>query len=189
VIATIVLFASLGLDTLAVSLGVGISGLSRARWLRLGLTFAAFEGGMPIVGLLVGRRLGPNLGAFAAYLAAVLLLAIGVFAIRDALDDDGDAARSLAQASMTGRSLLLTGFSVGLDELAAGFSLGVLGAALGPALGYIAVQAFVLTIAGLFLGERVGARLGERAELASGVALCLLAVALVINEATGAGFL
>jgi putative Mn2+ efflux pump MntP len=187
-IATVILFASLGLDTLAVSLGVGISGLPRARWLRLGLTFAAFEGGMPIVGLLVGRWLGPNLGALAAYLAAGLLLAIGILAIREALGDD-DLTDTVAEASMTGRSLLLTGFSIGLDELAVGFSLGVLGVSLGPALGYIAVQAFVLTIAGLFLGERVGARLGERAELASGIALSLLAVALIVNEATGVGFL
>jgi len=95
-IATAVLFASLGVDTLAVALGVGISGLPRARWLRLGLVFAAFEGGMPVVGLFVGRRLGPSLGALAAYLAAALLLGIGILAIREALSDDEKLFREVA---------------------------------------------------------------------------------------------
>jgi len=187
-IATVILFGSLGLDTLAVALGVGISGLPRERWLRLGLTFAAFEGGMPVAGLLIGRFFGPNLGGVAPYLAAGLLLIIGILAIREARQDDNGIDKAF-EASLSGRALLLTGFSIGLDELAVGFSLGVLGVALGPALGYIAIQAFVLTIAGLFLGERIGGRLGERAELAAGIALTLLAVALIVNEATGNAFL
>ena len=187
-IKTILLFASLGLDTLAVALGVGISGLPRSRWLRLGLTFAAFEGGMPIVGLLIGRRLGPHLGSVATYLAAALLLAIGLLAIREALEKEANEPDA-ASTSLTGRALSMTGFSIGLDELAVGFSIGVLGVSIGPALGYVAIQAFALTILGLFVGEHVRGRLGERAELASGVVLTLLAMALIVNEATGRGFL
>lgn len=181
-IATIALFASLGLDTLAVALGFGLAGLPRARWLRLGLALAAFEGGMPVVGLLAGQRLGPALGAAATYLAAGLLVLIGVLAIREA----GEGPETVEHRKE--QPLLLTGLSVGLDELAVGFSLGVLGVSIGPALGYIAVQAFALTVLGLFLGERIGRRLGARAELASGVVLIALGLALFASEATGTGF-
>jgi len=112
----------------------------------------------------------------------------GILAIREALDDEAKPGEAV-DALLSGRSLILTGLSIGLDELAVGFSLGVLGVSLGFALAYIAVQAFVLTLVGLFLGEHVGARLSDRAELMSGIGLCLLAVALFVNEATGAGFL
>lgn len=186
IIATVVLFASLGLDTLAVAVGLGLSGLPRRRWLRLGLTLAAFEGGMPIVGLLVGQRLGPTLGAAATYAAAGILVAIGLLAVREAVSEapqTRDTPRSPEDEEA--RPLLLTGLSVGLDELAVGFSLGVLGVSLGPALGYIAVQAFLLTVAGLFLGERIGARLGTRAELVSGVVLVLLGLGIALNEVIG----
>jgi len=77
VIATAIIFVSLGLDTLAVSLGLGLSGLPRNRWLRVGLTFALFEGLMPVVGLLIGQRLGAALGTIATYVAAGILIVIG----------------------------------------------------------------------------------------------------------------
>jgi len=186
VIATAILFVSLGLDTLAVAMGLGLAGLPRARWLRLGFILAGFEGLMPIAGLLIGQRLGPTLGELATYLAAGILLLIGVLAIREARGDAAQAGIPGRPAeSEEERPLLLTGLSVGLDELAVGFSLGVLGVPLGPALGYIAVQAFALTLVGLFLGARLGARMGTRAELASGIILVLLGVALAVNEIAG----
>ncbi|MGI9090137.1 MAG: manganese efflux pump MntP [Gemmatimonadaceae bacterium] len=190
-VATIALFLSLGLDTLAVALGLGVSGLPRQRWIRVGLTFAFFEGIMPVAGLLVGQHVSGVLGEIAGYAAGVLLLGLGGWEIRDALtDDDLDAANASAgQAKRQDRSILLTGLSVSLDELAVGFSLGVLGVAVGPALMYIALQAFALTFLGLWLGTRVGAKLGERAELTAGIILALLGAALIVGEVTGTHFL
>lgn len=186
--AAFILFASLGLDTFAIALSLGLSGLPRAQWQRVGLTFACFEGLMPLVGLLVGRQVSTLIGAWAGYIAAGLLILVGVLAIKEALsekDDDDDDA----MPAVEGRQLLLTGLSVSLDELAVGFSLGVLHVALGPTLAYIALQAFVITFAGLALGARLGRRLEDKAELVSGIVLTLLGIALMINQATGSHFL
>lgn len=187
-IATAIIFFSLGLDTLAVSLGLGLSGLPRARWARVGLTFALFEGLMPVVGLLIGQRLGTLLGAVAAYIAAAILIAIGGLEIKETVmddDDDDDMPIALAPTGETRRPLALVGLSVSLDELAVGFALGVLHVPIGPALAYIAVQAFALTFVGLLIGRRLGRHFGERAELAAGVVLALLGVALLISDITG----
>jgi putative Mn2+ efflux pump MntP len=179
------LFLSLGLDTLAVAAGLGLSGLPRARWLTVGLTFALFEGMMPIVGLVVGRRLTEVLGGVVGYAAAALLILVGLLAIREALSDDDDDAEEGIPADPRGHRLLLTGLSVSLDELAVGFSLGVLKVPVGPALAYIGLQAFGLTFLGLSTGRRIGARLGERAELVSGSVLTLLGIVLLAGQATG----
>lgn len=192
-IATAIIFFSLGLDTFAVSLGLGLSGLPRARWPRVGLTFALFEGLMPVIGLLIGQRLGMLVGAVASYLAAGILVVIGGLEIKEAVmdDDDDDDDDAPGNAILTGereRPLVLVGLSVSLDELAVGFALGVLHVPLGPALVYIAVQAFALTFVGLLIGRRLGKRFGERAELAAGVVLALLGVALFVSEITGTHF-
>ena len=187
-IATLLLFLSLGLDTLAVALGLGLAGLPRNRWLKVGITFAIFEGLMPVVGLLLGRGLSAALSEVAAYAAAIILIIVGLLAIREALSGDDNEGVSSAIAD-DNRRLLLTGLSVSLDEFAVGFSLGVLKVPLGLALGYVAAQAFAITFVGLWLGQRVGAHLGERAELISGVALTGLGVLLLVNQVTGAGWL
>lgn len=187
-IATLLLFLSLGLDTLAVSLGLGLGGLSRERWLKVGLTFAAFEGGMPLLGLLLGRGLSSTLSEAAGYLAAIILIIVGLLAIREALGDD-DEGKVVADIGEDNRRLLLAGLSVSLDEFAVGFALGALNVSLGLALGYVAVQAFTLTFLGLWLGTRAGERLGERAELISGVVLTGLGVLLLVNQVTGSNWL
>jgi putative Mn2+ efflux pump MntP len=185
-IAAAMLFISLGFDTLAVAVGLGLSGLPRQRWLRVGLTFALFEGLMPIIGLFCGERLSHALGNVAEIAAALLLLILGIREIKEALDDDDDDDDSPLQE---GKSLLMSGLSVSLDELAVGFSLGVVHVAVGMALAYIAAQAFALTFLGLSLGQRLGRRFGERAELVAGIVLTLLGLALLVNHFTGSHFL
>jgi manganese efflux pump family protein len=186
-LATLLLFLSLGLDTLAVALGLGLAGVPRSRWLKVGLTFALFEGLMPVVGLLLGQGLRSALSEIATYAAAIILIIVGLLGIREARSDEGEGVS--AAVADDNRRLLLTGLSVSLDEFAVGFSLGVLKVPLGLALGYVAVQAFALTFVGLWLGTRVGARLGERAALISGVVLTGLGVLLLINQVTGSGWL
>lgn len=181
-IAVGLLFLSLGLDTLAVAVGLGLSGLPRAQWRRVGLTFAFFEGLMPVVGLLVGHRLSHVFGVAAGYGAAALLVLVGVLAVREALTGDDDDREP---PDVSGGRLLLTGLSVSLDELAVGFSLGVLHAPVGPALGFITLQAFALTLLGLSVGQRVGGRFGGGAELASGVVLTLLGLATAVEQWNG----
>lgn len=190
-IGAAIIFLSLGLDTLAVSLGLGMSGLPRSRWVRVGLTFACFEGLMPIVGLLVGQRFGTLLGEIAVYVAAGILIVIGGLEIREAVFDTDDDDEEISPTSPPEKqhALILSGLSVSLDELAVGFALGIFGVPLGLAFAYIAVQAFVLTFIGLRLGQRLGHHLGERAELAAGIVLVLLGLALVVSEITGGHFL
>ena len=188
-IASLALFASLGLDTLAIAIGLGVKGLPRARWLKVGLVFTLFEGLMPVVGLLIGQHASDWLGAFAGYAAAIILIVLGAMEIRETFgDDDASDTNAITDATKL-RTLVWLGLSISLDELAVGFSLGVLHVRIGPALAYIAVQALALTFVGLWLGTRAGAKLGERAELAAGVLLLLLGMALLISQATGMQFL
>jgi len=181
----IIILLSLALDTLAVAIGLGLAGLPRSRWLRVGVTFALFEGLAPIAGLLIGRHLIGFLGTMAVYVAGGILVLLGLMEIRETISDDDDDDRESALKSVEGRRLLLTGLSVSLDELAIGFSIGILKAPVAAAVAYIAGQAFVATFVGLFVGRRLGEKLGERAELAAGIVLLLLGIALVVEQAAG----
>ena len=186
-IVTTIIFISLGLDTLAVALGIGMSGLPRSRWIRVGMTFAFFEGLMPIVGLLVGHGIGELLGQITTYIAGGILIIVGGLEIRESMNDDDAVAPPPVTEEW--RQLILTGLSVSLDELAVGFALGVRGVSLGLSLSYIAMQAFALTFVGLELGQRLGALLKERAKLVAGIVLLVLGFAIILSELTGAHIL
>jgi putative Mn2+ efflux pump MntP len=187
------LILSLGLDTFALSTALGVAPLPAQTRLRLAFTFATAEGLMPAVGLLLGRPLGDAIGTGAVYLAAVLLIATGVWLLREGLEDDddaddepgGEAARIMSAATARGWPLLGIALSVSLDELAMGFSFGVLRVPVVPALGAIALQALVVSVIGQWIGQRVGAALSERAEVAAGVVLCLLGLAVGLGRLAG----
>ncbi len=186
------LILSLGLDTFALSTALGVAPLPARTRLRLALTFAAAEGLMPAVGLLLGRPLGDAIGRWAVYAAAVLLVGTGVWLLREGLADDddddepgGEAARIMSAATARGLPLIGIALSVSLDELAVGFSFGVLRLSVAPALAAIALQALVVSLGGQWLGRRVGAALGERAEIAAGAVLCLLGLAFGLGRLLG----
>jgi len=174
----ILLVFSLALDMFAVAIGLGMAGLPRAKWLRAGLVFAVFAvfaGAMPIIGVLVGEALGPRMGRVAGYISALALAAIGSRAIWSSLSDKGSMSDiDLSTPDGIRKALVATGVSATLDNLAVGFVLGELDVSITAVLIAIIVQAFVVTVLGLSVGKRIGAKLGDSAALASGIILLAL---------------
>ncbi len=174
------LVLSLGLDTFAVAIGLGLSGLGRREQLRYGVSFALAEGIMPLVGFLVGQVVANALGVAASYAAIALLLAVGLYTLWEAFREE---ERSFQDASVA--RILFLALSVSLDELAVGFSLGLLHIPVLVAAVLIAAQAFVLTWLGTTFGAALGESLAERAELLSGAVLSLLALLLLGIKISG----
>jgi putative Mn2+ efflux pump MntP len=176
-----ILVLSLGLDTLAVAVSLGIAGIGRRNRVRVGLSFALFEGGMPLIGFVAGRLISGAIGDIAAWLGIIVLLAVGVYMVYESVSGEVEANFNID----TWRGLVLISLSVSMDELAIGFSMGALGLPIVLAVVLIAAQAFVLTFAGTALGNRIGERLAERAESVAGVVLAGLAVALAVGKVVG----
>jgi manganese efflux pump family protein len=172
------LILPLGLDTFAVSAAIGASGVSAGARARLSLVFASFEGGMPLIGLLLGASLGHELGDVAEFIAIGGLIGIGAYELLAHEADEDRRARSLVQAR--GLVLVAAGLAVSLDELAIGFVFGLLDVPLGPAIAAIALQALVVSQLGFTLGAAVGERLRESAERLSGILLVALGLLLFV---------
>jgi len=167
------LILPLALDTFAVSAAIGVAGIDKRQRLRLSLVFVAFEGLMPLVGFLIGARLGDAIGSEADYIAGSLLMLLGLYML--AQKDEGGELQAVSQmARAHGLALIGLGISVSLDELAIGFSFGLLGISIGVAVVLIALQAFIVTQFGVRLGARAGGEIREGAERLAAVALIVL---------------
>jgi putative Mn2+ efflux pump MntP len=183
----IALVVPLGLDTFAVSAALGMTGLHRGQRLRVSLVFMAFEGAMPLVGLLLGRVISNTIGNLADVAAIVVLIGLGLFMLLSR-GGDGEEEKLALLARTRGPAILGLGISISLDELAIGFTLGLLNVPLVLALVLIAAQAFLVAQIGFQIGGRVSESLREWAERLAGIVLLLLGAALAIGRVAGIEF-
>jgi len=170
----------LGLDSFAVAAAIGaVRATTAVERLRVSLVFVIFEGGMPLIGLGLGGALARGIGSVANYAAAAAVIGIGAWMLLSG-DEEDRAGRVL---SSTGLALVALGLSISLDELAIGFSIGLARLPVAAVIVAIALQALVAAQLGLALGARIGERWRERAGQVAGIALILLGVYLVIEQA------
>ncbi len=153
----------LGFDTLAVSIALGLRGMSL--W-RSALLFAAFEMTMPLVGIVLGRYVGARVESIAGYLGGIIVVAVGFRTLREALEQEGEV-RGFSLRGV--RGVVAAGLGVSTDEIAVGFPLGALRLPVLAVLGAIGVQAFLATVGGILIGHKIGKRLGEQAARLSSV--------------------
>ncbi len=173
----------LGLDTFAIATALGMTRLSGAQRIRISLLFAAFEGGMPVIGLLVGAGLGQLIGSWSEYIAIAALAGLGAYTLFWRDEKDEQRIRSLV--SSAGVAMVGLGLSVSLDELAIGFSLGLLNVPIVPAIVLIAAQAFVVSQVGMALGGKVSEATREGTERLAGAVLLAIAGILLITKFLG----
>jgi manganese efflux pump family protein len=181
-----VLAIALGLDALAVSISIGLTGPTPRQSARVVAVFAGTQILLAAVGLLIGSTLGRALAPATGVAAALLLVGLGVLTVRGAVTEK-HASRPSAPVRLTsGVPLITAAFTVSLDALAVGLTLPVLGAPVLLSLAAIAVAGVALCGAGLTFGSHLGSRAGPGAEGLAGGLLALTGL-FVLAQALGHG--
>lgn len=178
----------LAMDAFAVSVSCGMSAVRprrRERW-RAALLFGLFQGLMPIVGYLAAHRFASAIAAFDHWVVFGLLGCIGGSMLWEAREEKPSGTAVLRQP----RELLLLALATSIDALAVGASLAVMPriGVLRPSQGYLLCAAviagitFLLCQAGLLLGRRAGAHLGNRAQMAGGLLLIGMGIKILLEH-------
>ena len=174
-VALLLVALALGLSNLAAAIGIGISGVGRAVRVRVAIVFGVFEAGMPLIGLLLGRGAADRIGQGAQWLGGAVLILVGGYGAVQAWRTRAEAES--AREWRLGR-IVLSGFALSVDNLAAGFALGAYHVSFGLAAALIGVVSVAMSLAGLELGARLGSAIGRRSELAAEVVLVAVGAAI-----------
>lgn len=170
---------SVGLGNFAASIAIGLGGASKAVRIRLALVFGLFETGMPILGLVLGHQLASKLGSHAALIGGGLLIITGIYIIFGAVKAVDKEVKIAEGGGFI--KLLLTGLALSIDNLIVGFGLGSRHQNIAAAALIIGATSIVLALAGLEIGQRASARLEEYSELASGLILMCVGLAIAFG--------
>ncbi|PON16532.1 hypothetical protein C2W62_17980 [Candidatus Entotheonella serta] len=159
-----------GLDNLNVTAALSLTGVDRARKWLLAVSFALFEGLMPLLGLLLGAVLRQHFSMASEVLGPAVLAACGAVILYSARAD-----RETAEI-LEGRWLWFgLPFSLSLDNLLAGVGLGSMGWSVPAYALLIGSISGAMCLLGVLVGERARRLIGDRAEVLSGVYLLGLA--------------
>jgi putative Mn2+ efflux pump MntP len=174
VLALLLVALSVGLDNFGAATAIGVSGVDRSLRLRVALIFGVFEAAMPVVGLLVGHSLAPDLGGASKLVAGGLLLLAGAYVVITELIGEKELGRD--QGELSTKRLVLIGAALSIDNIVIGFALGTHHVNILVAAILIATVSVALSLLGLEVCSRLGERVGRRSELVGGALLILVGV-------------
>ncbi len=177
---TFFIAVGLAMDAVAVSIssGLNLDGLRTAHALRIATAFGVAQAVMPVVGWFAGYGAGDLIAGFDHWVAFGLLIAIGGRMIWGACTE----AESNSYNPMYVPHLLLLAVATSLDALAVGLGLSFLKMPILQAAMLIGATTFVLSLLGVFVGDRLGRHCESRAELLGGLILIAIGVKIVIEH-------
>ena len=172
----------LSMDAFAVAIckGLGMERINKRDALLLALFFGGFQALMPLTGYLLGSRFASYIERWDHWIAFVLLAFIGGNMIRESREQAEEETGHCGNISY--RELFTLAVATSIDALAVGVSFAFLGVRIAPAVTLIGCTTFVLTLAGVWVGNLFGSRYKSRAELTGGVILILIGVKILLEH-------
>lgn len=170
----------LSMDAFAVSVckGLAMPKCTFKKAAVVGLWFGGFQALMPAIGYILGAQFQETIASIDHWIAFVLLALIGGNMIREALVDDEEEA----DASLDVKTMFLLAVATSIDALAIGITFAFLKVNIIPAVCFIGSVTFIISFAGVKIGNVFGARYKNKAEIVGGVILILLGLKILLEH-------
>ena len=142
-----------------------------------GLYFGGFQALMPLIGYLLGVQFQSLIQEFDHWIAFVLLVLIGLSMIRESRECPDEL-----NDSFSFKTMLPLAVATSIDALAVGVTFAFLKVSIVPAVSFIGVTTFILSAAGIRIGNLFGAKYKSRAELIGGLVLILMGIKILLEH-------
>ena len=182
---------ALSMDAFAVSItkGMTIKNLKKSTALKIALAFGIFQGGMPLLGWILGISFESYIKSIDHWIAFILLGFIGFNMIKGFFEDKKEEESELEfsatadDVDLSNKEIIMLAIATSIDALAVGISFAFLSVNIVPAASIICIITFLVCAVGVFIGNKVGDIFNGYAELVGGVILILIGFN-ILNEHT-----
>lgn len=166
------LAVGLAMDAFAVSICKGLAMREKVlkKGIIVGLWFGGFQALMPTIGFFLGTQFKDQITSIDHWIAFVLLGLIGINMVKEALSNDEEQADD----SIAVKEIFMLAVATSIDALAVGITFAFLNVHIVSAASMIGVCTFLISFAGVKIGNIFGTKYKSKAELAGGIILILL---------------
>lgn len=173
----------LSMDAFAVSLSKGLAmrKINYRHRFVIALAFGFFQGLMPFLGWSIGIRFEKYITRIDHWIAFVLLSFIGGKMIYEALTEK-DEEGAEKDDTLDYKELFIMAVATSIDALAVGISFAFLNIKIIPAITIIAVTTFIISFAGVLIGNHFGTRYKEKAEIFGGGILIFIGLRILLEH-------
>jgi len=180
----LLLAIGLSMDAFAVSVckGLCMKRLNLRQATVVALFFGGFQALMPLVGWALGTQFEQFITPVDHWIAFVLLALIGGKMLWDAFHEDDEELSCPADGKLDLRELVMLAVATSIDALAVGITFAFLRVDILTSVGLIGVTTFALSIVGVAVGHRFGARYENPATVVGGIVLILIGLKILLEH-------
>ena len=186
IVTLLLMGVGLAMDAFAVSICKGLS-MKKVKWQHgvvIGLFFGGFQALMPFIGWLLGSQFEQYITKVDHWIAFGLLGIIGGKMLFEAIkgdeEEECECGKNIEKLDI--KELFILAIATSIDALAVGITFAFLKYPVGKAVTIIGVVTFVISVAGVYIGNFFGARFKKKAEIAGGIILVGIGVKILLEH-------
>ena len=178
-ISTFLIAIALAMDAFSVSITKGFTQkhLKNSQIIYYGLFFGGFQFIMPIFGYFCGNVIASYVEIFTSIIAFILLLAIGLNMIRESLSNENEEITDY----FSFKEVILLAIATSIDAFAVGITIALINDPILLSSVIIGIIAFIFSIAGVFIGKKLGDIFGDKFQIVGGVILILIGFKILLG--------
>ncbi|WP_309498606.1 manganese efflux pump MntP family protein [Sulfurovum sp.] len=176
----LILAVALAMDSVAVSIAIGskYKKLHLPRIVFIASIFGFFQGIMPLAGYLIGISFAQYVQAYDHWIAFVLLVGLGVKMLYEAYKNEFDEEVT----DLSNKTLITLAIATSIDAMAIGVTFVFLQTDIMIASVIIGLVTFVLCLAAVYVGKKLGSFLESKAEILGGLMLIGLGLKILLEH-------
>ncbi len=165
----------LSMDAFAVSVckGMEMKGDCKKAGIIAGIYFGGFQAVMPMIGYCLGNGINQYITSSSRYVALVLLAVIGAGMILEAVEKQHCEP---ASASLKPSIMLPAAIATSIDAVAVGVTFAAQQVVIFSSITVIGITTFLISFAGVRMGNVFGNRFGKQAQILGGIILICIGI-------------
>ena len=166
----------------AVCKGLAMRKVNKKQAVVIGLFFGGFQALMPFIGWALGTQFESYITSIDHWIAFILLAFIGGKMVVEGYRLEEDETVKELDPPLDMKEMFLLAIATSIDALAVGITFAFLNYPIVECITLIGLTTFVLSIAGVVVGNMFGSRYQKKAEIAGGIILILIGLKILLEH-------